>query len=68
MAGTRYLGLDLAWRASRADFPANETCVAVVDSGGRILDAEASMPVILGWYRRPAAVGSFRFTLQHGPV
>src|SRR6266496_1867293 len=40
MAATRYLGLDLAWRDSRADLPANETCVAVVDSGGTILDAD----------------------------
>jgi hypothetical protein len=40
MAAARYLGLDLAWRDSRADLPANETWVAVVDSGGRILDAD----------------------------
>ena len=40
MAAARYLGLDIAWRDCRADLPANETCVAVVDSGGRILDVD----------------------------
>lgn len=43
MAVTRYLGVDLAWRESRADLPVNETGVAVIDSGGRVLDA--------GWTR-----------------
>jgi predicted RNase H-like nuclease len=40
---TRYLGVDLAWREDRADLPANETGVAVIDPDGRILDA--------GWTR-----------------
>ena len=39
----RYLGVDLAWRESRAGLPANETGVAVIDSGGQVLDA--------GWVR-----------------
>jgi predicted RNase H-like nuclease len=43
MAVTRYLGVDLAWRDDRADLPVNETGVAVIDSGGRVLDA--------GWTR-----------------
>jgi predicted RNase H-like nuclease len=43
MAVTRYLGVDLAWREDRAELPANETGVAVIDSGGQILDA--------GWTR-----------------
>jgi predicted RNase H-like nuclease len=40
---THYLGVDLAWREGRAGFPANETGVAVIDSGGQVLDA--------GWRR-----------------
>ncbi len=43
MAVTRFLGVDLAWREDRPDLPANETGVAVIDSGGRVLDA--------GWTR-----------------
>jgi predicted RNase H-like nuclease len=43
MATARYLGVDLAWRESRADLPANETGVAVIDPRGQILDA--------GWRR-----------------
>jgi predicted RNase H-like nuclease len=39
----RYLGVDLAWRESRGGLPANETGVAVIDSGGQVLDA--------GWVR-----------------
>ena len=35
--------MDLAWRESRAGLPANETGVAVIDSGGQVLDA--------GWVR-----------------
>ena len=34
MAAARYLGVDLAWREGRADLPANETGVAVIDSRG----------------------------------
>lgn len=43
MATARYLGVDLAWREGRADLPANETGVAVIDPRGQILDA--------GWRR-----------------
>lgn len=43
MATSRYLGVDLAWREGRADLPANETGVAVIDPCGQILDA--------GWRR-----------------
>jgi len=43
VASARYLGVDLAWRESRPGLPANETGVAVIDSGGRVLDA--------GWVR-----------------
>jgi predicted RNase H-like nuclease len=39
----RFLGVDLAWREARADRPANETGVAVIDADGRVLDA--------GWTR-----------------
>lgn len=40
MAGSRYLGVDLAWREDRADLPANETGVVAIDSRGRVLDAD----------------------------
>src|SRR5216683_7802562 len=43
MAATRYLGVDLAWREGRAEVPANETGLAVIDAGGQILNA--------GWVR-----------------
>jgi predicted RNase H-like nuclease len=43
MASIRCLGVDLAWRESRGGLPANETGVAVIDSGGQVLDA--------GWVR-----------------
>jgi predicted RNase H-like nuclease len=39
----RFVGLDLAWRESRAGRVANETGVAVLDSDGRVVDA--------GWTR-----------------
>jgi predicted RNase H-like nuclease len=35
----RFLGVDLAWRESRADLAANETGVAVLDANGKVLDA-----------------------------
>lgn len=43
MTSIRYLGVDLAWREGRAGHPANETGVAVIDSGGQVLEA--------GWLR-----------------
>jgi predicted RNase H-like nuclease len=51
MAAARYLGVDLAWREDRADLPANETGVAVIDSRGRILDA--------GWRRGVAETAAW---------
>ena len=39
MAVTRYLGVDLAWREDRTDLPVNETGVAVIESGGQLLEA-----------------------------
>jgi predicted RNase H-like nuclease len=39
MTVARFLGIDLAWREGSADLAANETGVAVIDAGGRILDA-----------------------------
>ena len=42
-ASALYLGVDLAWRESRPDLPANETGVAVIDATGQVLDA--------GWRR-----------------
>jgi len=43
VTGTRFIGVDLAWREGSADLVANETGVAVIDGDGRILDA--------GWTR-----------------
>jgi predicted RNase H-like nuclease len=43
VGSARYLGVDLAWRESRAGLPANETGVAAIDPAGQILDA--------GWVR-----------------
>lgn len=39
VAGTRFIGVDLAWREGSADLVANETGVAVIDGDGKILDA-----------------------------
>ena len=43
VTGTRFIGVDLAWREGSADLVANETGVAVIDADGRVLDA--------GWKR-----------------
>jgi predicted RNase H-like nuclease len=43
VADTRFLGIDLAWREGNSGLLANESGVAVIDGGGRILDA--------GWTR-----------------
>jgi predicted RNase H-like nuclease len=39
VTGTRFIGVDLAWREGSADLVANETGVAVIDADGRVLDA-----------------------------
>src|ERR1700691_5736501 len=41
--GTRFVGVDLAWREGTGGVRANETGVAVMDGNGQILDA--------GWTR-----------------
>jgi predicted RNase H-like nuclease len=43
VAGSRFLGIDLAWREGNGSLLANETGVAVIDADGRIVDA--------GWTR-----------------
>jgi len=43
VTGTRFIGVDLAWRPGTADHLANKTGVAVIDGDGQILDA--------GWTR-----------------
>jgi predicted RNase H-like nuclease len=43
VAGTRYIGVDLAWRDGSANVMANETGVAVIGGDGVVLDA--------GWTR-----------------
>jgi predicted RNase H-like nuclease len=59
MAVTCYLGVDLAWREGRADLPANETGVAVIDPDGRILDADWTRGVeqTLAWADAAAGRG-----------
>lgn len=59
MAVTRFLGVDLAWREDRPGLPANETGVAVIDSGGQILDAGWTRGVdqTLAWAGRAAGPG-----------
>jgi hypothetical protein len=40
VADSRFLGIDLAWREGDDSLLANETGVAVIDEGGRIVDAD----------------------------
>ncbi len=57
LTGTRFIGVDLAWREGSADLVANETGVAVIDADGRVLDAawraEASSRPSPGWTAQP---------------
>ncbi len=56
MAVTRYLGVDLAWREDQAGRRANETGVAAIESGGRIVDAGWTVGVeeTLAWVNAAA--------------
>jgi hypothetical protein len=59
VAGTRFIGVDLAWREGSAGLEANETGVAVIDGDGQILDAGWTRGVeqTIGWADRAAADG-----------
>lgn len=59
VAGTRFIGVDLAWREGSADLVANETGVAVIDGDGQILDAGWTRGVeqTIGWVDRAAGDG-----------
>jgi predicted RNase H-like nuclease len=59
VTGTRFIGVDLAWREGSADLVANETGVAVIDGDGQILDAAWTRGVeqTIGWVDRAAGDG-----------
>ena len=59
VADTRFLGIDLAWREGNGGLLANETGVAVIDEGGRILDAGWTRGVeqTIGWANIAAGDG-----------
>jgi predicted RNase H-like nuclease len=59
VADTRFLGIDLAWREGNDGLLANETGVAVIDEGGRILDAGWTRGVeqTVGWANIAAGDG-----------
>jgi len=56
----RYLGVDLAWRDSTPERPANETGLAVVEADGTVLDAGWARGVdeVEAWVLRWATPGS----------
>ena len=59
VTGTRFIGVDLAWREGTAGLAANETGVAVIDRDGQILDAGWTRGVqqTTGWAGRAAGDG-----------
>jgi predicted RNase H-like nuclease len=59
VTGTRFIGVDLAWREGTAGLAANETGVAVIDRDGQILDAGWTRGVqqTTGWADRAAGDG-----------
>ncbi len=59
VTGTRFIGVDLAWREGTADLAANETGVAVIDGDGQILDAGWTRGVrhTIGWADKAAGDG-----------
>jgi predicted RNase H-like nuclease len=59
VTGARYLGVDLAWREARADQPANETGLAVIDADGQVLDAgwRRGVEETLAWVNAAAGDG-----------
>jgi hypothetical protein len=56
----RYLGVDLAWRDSTPERPANETGLAVVEADGTVLDAgwARGVDAVEEWVLRWATPGS----------
>src|SRR5580704_10495503 len=59
VTGTRFVGVDLAWREGSADLVANETGVAVIDVDGRVLDAawKRGVEKTIAWVDSAAADG-----------
>ena len=59
VTGTRFIGVDLAWREGSADLVANETGVAVIDADGRVLDAgwKRGVEQTIAWVDSAAADG-----------
>jgi predicted RNase H-like nuclease len=59
MAVTRFLGVDLGWREDRPELAANETGVAMIDAGGRVLDAcwTRGVEQTIAWADAAAASG-----------
>jgi predicted RNase H-like nuclease len=60
VTGTRFIGVDLAWREGTAGLAANETGVAVTDRDGQILHAGWTRGVqqTTGWADRAAGDGN----------
>ena len=60
MTGRRFVGVDLAWRDSTPERPANETGLAVVDAEGTVLDAgwARGVDAVTDWVLRWATPGS----------
>ena len=59
VTGTRFIGVDLAWREGSADLVANETGVAVIEADGRVLDAawKRGVEQTIAWVDSAAADG-----------
>ena len=59
VTGTRFIGVDLAWREGSADLVANETGVAVIDADERVLDAawKRGVEQTIAWVDSAAADG-----------
>jgi Protein of unknown function (DUF429) len=59
VTGTRFIGVDLAWREGSADLVANESGVTVIDADGRVLDAawKRGVEQTIAWVDSAAADG-----------